>query len=586
MPRWGPYFNGEGIGFLSSDVIEGEAGFPALWKRYQDWWKLGRQPVITMLESSTRDDIAYGFSYEPYEVYPASTLEFARTYYPDMRFGLAFTLMGDGFFAHEIGDTWHGNDWWYDELDYELGEPCGPASRVELGTTPTTNLIDNGSFEQPLEGTWSSWVNETVGAAATVQVDTADKKDGSSSVRVDVTNAGEGTSWHIALMQSNRSLEKGKLYDLVFWAKADSAHKVNVNAQKGAADWDSYGLSQTFELTQEWTQYTASFESKATAADTRVSFNVGTSTGKVWIDDVKLVAHPPDVMQREFTKGKAILNATRQWQSVEAGEGFSHLQGDQAPRVQYLIDDLPPSFSADSGWNVVEYDSKEWTAVGPFYHDWGPSMHRLDGTGNAAEWTLDVRGDDTYTIQAWWPGGPDATGFTTKAVYEIVSGGAVVATQTLDQTATGNEWHTIAEMPLTSGSPALVRLRNEGQGAAIADALHVYSKSRLNDGSAAGKLEIAPMDGIVLRRTGGQSCVPAAGGSGGSAGSGQAGAAGASGSGAAAGAGGQSPAILDGEEGSDDGGCGCRTSGRTESPMAWMLSMLAAAAVVRRIRRY
>jgi hypothetical protein len=40
-----------------------------------------------------------------------------------MRFGLAFTLMNDGYFAYEYGDTWHGNDWWYDELNVDLGYP-------------------------------------------------------------------------------------------------------------------------------------------------------------------------------------------------------------------------------------------------------------------------------------------------------------------------------------------------------------------------------------------------------------------------------------------------------------------------------
>ena len=62
----------------------------------------------------------------------SSTLEFARTYYPYVRFGLVLTLMNDGYFAHEFGDTWHGNDWWYDELDFDLGIPLGPAERVHL----------------------------------------------------------------------------------------------------------------------------------------------------------------------------------------------------------------------------------------------------------------------------------------------------------------------------------------------------------------------------------------------------------------------------------------------------------------------
>lgn len=585
----GPLFNGEGIGFLSSDVIEGEAGFPDLWRRYQDWWKLGKQPAITMLESSARDDVAYGFSYEPDGVIPASTLEFTRTYYPDMRFGLTFTLMGDGYFAHEIGDTWHGNDWWYDELDNDLGQPCGAAARVDLGTTSTANSIDNGSFEQPLAGTWSNWTDTTTGAAALVEVDTADAKDGTSSLRVTVTNAGDATPWKISVWQANRSLEKGKLYDLTFWAKADSEHVLTVNAQKGSADWDDYGLGESFTLTTDWTQYTASFESKATATDARVGFNFGKSVGKVWVDDVRLVDHPPDVFAREFTKGKAILNASRQWQNVDPGTGFSRLQGDQAARWQFLVDDLPPAFTADTAWTEVKYDSGEWTAVGPFYHDWGPSMHRLDGAGGNAEWKLDIRGDDTYTIQAWWPGGPDASAYTDKAVYEVVAGGAVVATTTLDQTQTGNEWHTIAELALTSASSPLVRLHNEGTGAAIADALHVVSKARYNDGSAAGKMDLAPMDGIVLRRTGGTSCVPAAGGSGGSAGAAGGGQGGSSAGdsgvdGAHAGAGGDA-AVNEGAA-SDDGGCGCRTSGGVPGSLAWLLGGLAVCALGLRRRAH
>jgi hypothetical protein len=579
----GPLFNGEGIGFMSSDVIEGEEGFPQLWNRYQDWWKLGRKPVITMLESSARDDIAYGFSYEPDKEYPPATLEFARTYYPDMRFGLAFTLMGDGFFAHEIGDTWHGNDWWYDELDYNLGQPCGPAARVDLGTTPTTNLVDNGSFEQPLSGTWSSWVNDTAGAAAIIAIDPATGKQGAASLLADVTNAGEAVSWHIAAFQSNRSLEKGKLYDLIFWAKADSKHKLTVNIQKGSADWDDYGLSQAFELSQDWVEYTASFESNVTASDARLGINFGSNTGKVWIDDVRLQAHPPDVMAREFTNGKAILNATREWRTVPAGQGFSRLQGDQAPRIQYLLDDVVPAFTVEAGWNEVQYDSGEWTAVGPFYHDWGPAMHRLDGATGNAEWKLDVRVDDTYTIQAWWPAGPDATGFTKQAVYEVVAGGAVMATKTLDQSVEGNQWHTIAEVALTAAGSPLVRLHNGGTGAAIADALHVYSSARLNDGTEAASVDLGPMDGIVLRRTSGTQCIPAAGGTAGAAGaSGAAGAAGSAGpdSGAGGADAGDDPAQ---GESSDDGGCGCHAAGSRAVALGWVA--LAFAMLVRRRMR-
>ena len=117
---------------------------------------------------------------------PASTLEFARTYYPYMRFGLATTLMNDGYFAHELGDTFHGNDWWYDELDFDLGMPLGAAVRLQSGSVAAVQLVQNGGFEAPLEGTWDFWVNTAAGAQATVTRDSSASIEGRNSVRIEV----------------------------------------------------------------------------------------------------------------------------------------------------------------------------------------------------------------------------------------------------------------------------------------------------------------------------------------------------------------------------------------------------------------
>ena len=98
------------------------------------------------------DQSASGFAFATIGAMAAatSTLEFAQTYYPHVRFGLALTLMNDGYIAHEFGDTWHGNDWWYDELDYDLGLPLGPAERVDLGGDPGDNLVVNGPVADSL----------------------------------------------------------------------------------------------------------------------------------------------------------------------------------------------------------------------------------------------------------------------------------------------------------------------------------------------------------------------------------------------------------------------------------------------------
>lgn len=43
---------------------------------------------------------------------PVETLHYASQEYQYMRFGFAFTMMEDGYFTHEIGDSWHGQDWY------------------------------------------------------------------------------------------------------------------------------------------------------------------------------------------------------------------------------------------------------------------------------------------------------------------------------------------------------------------------------------------------------------------------------------------------------------------------------------------
>lgn len=53
------------------------------------------------------------------------TFMLARSEYRYFRFGLGFTLMRDGYFTHEVGDSWHGQDWDFDELHFKLGSALG-----------------------------------------------------------------------------------------------------------------------------------------------------------------------------------------------------------------------------------------------------------------------------------------------------------------------------------------------------------------------------------------------------------------------------------------------------------------------------
>jgi hypothetical protein len=492
-------FNGNSLGFATANVLEGEETFSNLWDRYHAWMAQSMQPPITMFEGSPPDQIAYGYDYSPLEKIPTSTLEFARTLYPYMRFALALTLMDDGYFAYEFGDTWHGNDWWYDELDFDLGHPIGPARRSDLGFNIGPNLIVSGSFESAITTPWGFWADTANGYMGSVTRDTTAAAAGNASARVTITSTA-GADWRINFYQDNRSLTKGIPYDLAFWAKSDMTRTITLSAQKNATPWTGYGLGKQVNIDPTWRLYTVTFESTATANDARIQFLVGAVTGTVWLDDVRLTLHPPDVYQREYDHGLVLLNGTHAVQTISLGSGYQRLIGQQAPRFETLLDDASSIFTTTTGtWTTVTLDSGEWKASGPFYHSWGTSLHKLNSASGEARWSLPISATDVYTLTAWWPAAPEASTWNANVVYEVVAKGQVVMSATLNQRTGGDEWHEIAVVSLAPSDNAYVRVKCAG-APCVADALYLRSQARYNDGSLATTVTLQPLDGIVLQR--------------------------------------------------------------------------------------
>jgi hypothetical protein len=494
-PEIAELFNALSIGFDTANVIEGWSDFFNLWDKYTAWHTLSKQPYATMVESAVPNEIAYGYDYSPFDKMPASTALFAQHYYPYMRFGLAFTLMNDGYFAHELGDTWHGNNWWYDELDFDLGMPLGAAQFISATNTPTDNLITNGSFESSIDANWSLWADTANGYTATVQQDSATSTDGAVSARIDITASG-GETWRVGLSQSGRSIVKGKSYELSFSAKSNTPRSIEVMLTKDSPNWDSYGLWRLISISSTWQEYRVSFTSKLNAVDARLLFSMGDQTGSVWLDNVQIKERPASVLRRDFANGIALLNATNQTQTISLEPGFRRLNGDQAALYEYIVDDKGDAFTFSGGWSKVEYDSGTWKATGPFYHDWGDHAHQsVDGE---ARWDLQLSSSDVYTITAWYPAAPSASTWNSAVVYEIVQGDTVVASATINQRTGGDEWHQIGQVQLSPG--AFVRMKCSGGAPCIADALHVRSQSRYNNGNPVSSVTLQPMDGIILQR--------------------------------------------------------------------------------------
>ncbi len=127
-------------GVLAEDeinrIIEGKVDFEDFLARYFRWTRESRKPVVTMIVCRPQNinDDAFRWhklgSKEREAIRERARPEDEKT----MRFGLATTLMSDGYFGYDTGTMGRGNWWWYKEYDAPLGHPRGIARQNKDGT--------------------------------------------------------------------------------------------------------------------------------------------------------------------------------------------------------------------------------------------------------------------------------------------------------------------------------------------------------------------------------------------------------------------------------------------------------------------
>lgn len=115
--------------------------FPTPWEANGDWYELMRrytaneplvsQPELFIINSNTGNTGSQGD-------------------YKKMRFGFASTLMGNGFYSFDYGDTDHGQTWRYDEYGVALGKPT---ASPQLANKPSVKA-DAASGYRFSAGVW------------------------------------------------------------------------------------------------------------------------------------------------------------------------------------------------------------------------------------------------------------------------------------------------------------------------------------------------------------------------------------------------------------------------------------------------
>ena len=305
-------FNAISIGFTTPQILEGFTSFAAGLKFYTDWMTLPeRSPKVTMVESAVRFQLGYGYGFNtdidhlihdpclnsnrvpgapmpgigdscnpPTQPQDAGymlpqTFLLARSEYRYFRFGLGFTLLGDGFFTHELGDSWHGMDWDFDELHFNLGLAVSNASAANVSDAKPPPIPP--PIPLPLDA-WALWVRSPNGSNASLSFDAADVPfaGAPASARVDVQGSA-ASSDGIDLSQTTTSFVDGG-YLFSFWAKASRDDTpLQLNSRKNGGDWHNEGLDASLTLTTAWAQYNVSFVSSSDGASARLSFFLGSA---------------------------------------------------------------------------------------------------------------------------------------------------------------------------------------------------------------------------------------------------------------------------------------------------------------------
>lgn len=155
------------------------------------------------------------------------------------------------------------------------GSDIAPAVQV-----PTDrDSIFNGGFDS----TAIAWELQLHGDAAA----TGASKDG--KYKLDITAVGT-EPYTVQLIQHDLHLEKGQWYRVSFDANADAARTLEVNVEQHTDPWASYLAEKgMFDIGTEKKTFSLEFQMMSdTDKDSRLSFNAATSTGTLYLDNVKL----------------------------------------------------------------------------------------------------------------------------------------------------------------------------------------------------------------------------------------------------------------------------------------------------------
>jgi hypothetical protein len=169
------------------------------------------------------------------------------------------------------------------------GKAESDPATVSIRVTPLhptlQNLILNPSFEET--PVFDSWAKPKPGTHVSSTLSTGSAPHGAVSAQVNIITAGQAAD---VVLRQTISLSPGGVYRLRFWAKASSNRKLTTLLIQDKSPWNIVGLWKQASLSSQWQQFETVFTYTGVEPNARLVFRMGDRIGKVWIDNVELIA--------------------------------------------------------------------------------------------------------------------------------------------------------------------------------------------------------------------------------------------------------------------------------------------------------
>jgi len=174
---------------------------------------------------------------------------------------------------------------WNQYLSSRYAGTADLATAWSPGTFPadTASMINNGGFERPIGSPWG--LEQYAPGRGQLSRDASFPYKGASSAKVQVTQT-DGENWRVQWRYVGLSMVRDSVYVVNFAVRADSIRTISVGLMLDSSPWTAYGWSDV-TLTPTWKYSSFSFRAPvAVNSGLRLSFQLGSSKGSYWFDDV------------------------------------------------------------------------------------------------------------------------------------------------------------------------------------------------------------------------------------------------------------------------------------------------------------